>query len=229
MKMAETKKTALQKIRDQYESISKEDLTAEAYNKCQAKLEKLYETNIKAMKDLETKSKEVASLEKKIASFEKREKDIVADYLTGFTELKAMIQSESNREALKKKALAAIADVKGAAAGVGRKTWNAFSMAQELTESDHDDKGYVTFKDLKQRFNAPSVDVLTKRLKIKADELFKQLQKDGTLVAAKVDKDFKVIKKEGEKAYNYMFDKTKIIDRLQQTDEYKEAASKVGQ
>ncbi len=82
--MAETK---LKQLKDQYESISTEDLTAIAFNKCQDSLLSLYKANIKAMKDLETKSKEVKALKKKIDDLEstkdvnKGQKDISKEVL----------------------------------------------------------------------------------------------------------------------------------------------------
>ena len=218
------KKTALQKIRDQYESISKEDLTAEAYNKCQGALEKLYRTNIKAIKDLELKSKEVAALEKKIASFEIREKDIVSDYLTGFTDLKAMIQSESNREALKKKASSALSDVKGVAE---RAAWTPYKLVQQLTKEKACNEGWLSFKAIKGSFNAPSIDVLVKRLKCDSKEMLKRMEKEGKSVAVKVENGFKVQKSKTGKAFDYYFSKQDVIDRLMETDKYKEEAAQV--
>jgi hypothetical protein len=222
--MAANKKTALQKIRDQYESISKEDLTALAYNKCQSALEKLYKSNIQAMKDLETKSKEVAALESKIANFEKKEKEIVADYLTGFTDLKAMIQSESNREDLKKKAAAGL---KGSTNDEARKSWTPYSLVQQLTKEEACDEGWLSFKAIKGHFNAPSIDVLVKRLQCKSDEMLKRMEKDAKSVEVKIDKSFKVAKSKTGKAFDYYFNKQDVIDRLMETDKYKEEAAKV--
>lgn len=221
-KAEEKKETPIQKIRKENKH-QPEEIPSIALNKCQAALERLYRTNLQAMNDLAKKTKEVESLQKKIDNFTKKEAKIVSDYLAGLPDLKSIVMSESNKAVLKKKA----AEVKAEVASAGRKTWNAFSLVQELTKADHDDNGYVSFKALKDVIKAPNVDVLTKRLKTTTDELFKQLEKDGTIVEAKVSKDFKVIKKKGEKTFNYLFDKTKIIDRLQKTDEYKEEAKKV--
>ena len=81
MKMAETK---LKQLKDQYESISTEDLTAIAFNKCQDALLSLYKANIKAMKDLETKSKEVKALKKKIDAVGVKEQELAATWLHEF-------------------------------------------------------------------------------------------------------------------------------------------------
>jgi len=217
-------KSALQKIRDQYEQISKEDLSQLAHKKCQKVLGKLYQTNIQSIKDLEKKSKEVEDLKKKIENFTKKEIEIAKDYLGEFPELKAMVLSDTNKEDLKKKAAA-----KPAESGNGDKrvSWTPYSIVQQLTKEKACDEGWLSYKALKGNFNAPSIDVLVKRFQSDGKDMLKKMEKGGESVAVQVSKEFKVKKKAGVKAFDYYFNKQAVIDRLMAATKYKEEAEKV--
>ena len=183
-----TDKKYLEKYTADNPDVKGDELQGAAFAGCRKDLVKLYKKNKKDIDDMETKTKEMEALQKKINNVNKSKDEIVEGWLKNYPALKTVILSGPVEDDLQQQA----AQASTSGSGGKRQKWTPQSLAAALqgNEVALDPEGMATFENLKNVFNAQSIDVLTKRFKCVAGEVVQG--KDDKWADAKFDHQHKV-------------------------------------
>jgi len=208
-KKTSEKKTGIEKLKAEQPDLKGNELKATAYAKCQESLVKLYRKNKDDLDRIEAVKKELANLENKVNKVNTAEAETIAEWLTDYADLKSLITTDSMRSDLQRRASQSLSNgSKG-----GRAKWDNPALIAALQGVELDEAGMAAFAPiLSKAFNAQSIDILTKRLKVVTGELV-SVRKDKADVLAKLDDDHKVIKEKGVRS-GYKLNVGKVIARL---------------
>ena len=201
----------LAKYKADNSGVTGDELKAAALTGCQNDLVKLYRKNKKDLDRMVEIQNELVSLKKKVKQVSTAEDKTIQSWLKDFPELIPLVKAGTARDELQRRASQAAA----AGGGGGRTTWDAKALVAALqgVEASADANGLVAFdKAMRERFSAPSVDILTKRFKcVNGDVVV--VRKDKPEANATLEDGYKVKKQSGERA-GYKFNVKNILERL---------------